>query len=134
MLERIGDHAVNIAESAINLTALNSRPAEVPGLGEMADAVRKILEDGLASLFKQDVGLATDVLSSDAAIDQLNISITDAVKAGVLAGTLSFEIAMELVRVSKNLERIADLSTNIAEEANFAAVGVIVKHHAGVLP
>jgi phosphate uptake regulator len=55
--------------------------------------------------------------------------VTEAVKADVMAGTLPFEGALEIIRVSKNLERIADLSSNIAEEALFAIGGTIIKHH-----
>ena len=134
MLERIGDHAVNIAESAINLSLQASqtgRSAEFFDLPAMATSVKAVMADALASFFRRDVNLAAEVMAHDAAIDALNIAIGNEVKSGVLESDLPFEVAMEIVRVSKNLERIADLSTNIAEEATFAAMGVNVKHNRG---
>jgi phosphate transport system protein len=115
MLERIGDHAVNIAESALSL----------------AIKTEKVLHDSLESFFKNDIVLAQNVLTRDEEVDSLNISITQNVKERVLRETLPFEVAMELIRVCKNCERIADLASNIAEEASFSIAGKIVKHKAG---
>jgi phosphate transport system protein len=128
MLERIGDHAVNIAESAINLVSLEGEKMffELP---KMTDKCKTMFNDALSSFFDKDIGLAEDVLGRDDKIDELNISITSEIKAKVLGGGLSFEAAMDLVRVCKNIERIADLSTNIAEETSFSVMGRIVKHH-----
>ena len=128
MLERIGDHAVNIAESAINITVAEQEK-NLFSLPEMAELCKKMFNDALSSFFDKDVGLAEDVLGRDDKIDNLNVSIAAEVKARVLAGGLSFEAAMDLIRVCKNIERIADLSSNIAEETSFAVMGRIVKHH-----
>jgi phosphate transport system protein len=128
MLERIGDHAVNIAESAINLAGITGEKIFF-NLPDMADQSKKMFNDALSSFFDKDVGLAEDVLGRDDTIDSLNVSIAAEVKAKVLAGELSFEAAMDLIRVCKNIERIADLSSNVAEETSFAVMGRIVKHH-----
>ncbi|MGA2506096.1 MAG: phosphate signaling complex protein PhoU [Chitinispirillaceae bacterium] len=128
MLERIGDHAVNIAESAINLAGTGGEKIFFD-LPDMADQSKKMFYDALSSFFDKDVGLADDVLGRDDTIDSLNLSISAEVKAKVLANELSFESAMDLIRVCKNFERIADLSSNIAEETSFAVMGRIVKHH-----
>jgi phosphate transport system protein len=128
MLERIGDHAVNIAESAISLASYEKAP-DFLALPEMADRCKKLLNDALKSFFNKDTRLAQEVCGRDDEIDSMNKSLSQEVKAKVLAGELTFEIAIDLIRVSKNLERIADLSTNIAEEATFAAIGRIIKHH-----
>ena len=128
MLERIGDHSVNIAESAINLACLEKQTGFF-SLPEMGTICKKLLEDALNSFFKKDTRLAQDVCSRDDEVDKLNKSLAEEVKAKVLDGGLPFESAIELIRVSKNLERIADLSTNIAEEATFAAIGKIIKHN-----
>ena len=128
MLERIGDHAVNIAESAINLSGVGGEKMFF-NLPDMADQSKKMFYDALSSFFDKDVGLADDVLGRDDTIDSLNISISAEVKAKVLANELSFESAMDLIRVCKNIERVADLSSNIAEETSFAVIGRIVKHH-----
>jgi len=132
ILERIGDHAVNIAESAMSLALWNSNHGSQPAffaLPEMAGICMKILNDTLLSFFKQDVEKAQEVLLSDEKVDLLNISISNEVKNKVMAKEISFEVALDIIRICKNLERIGDLSTNIAEETNFSAAGRIVKHH-----
>jgi phosphate transport system protein len=129
ILERIGDHAVNIAESAISL-ARESSDVDLLDLPQMARYSIKMLEDALASFFNGNADLAQKVLSGDENIDDLNILIGANVKTRVQEGKMRFETAMEIIRVSKNLERIADLSSNIAEETFFSINGTIVKHHA----
>ncbi|MDD5676003.1 MAG: phosphate signaling complex protein PhoU [Chitinivibrionales bacterium] len=131
MLERIGDHAVNIAESAQTL-AREARGCKLFELPLMADHCLKIVRDALKSFFYKDQVLAEEVLARDDDIDKLNVSILAEVKADVLNGMegLSFENALEIIRICKNLERIADLGSNIAEEALFSIEGKIVKHHA----
>jgi phosphate transport system protein len=105
MLERIGDHAVNIAESAMNIASLGYQNTFL-ALPDMAGLCKKMLADALASFFKQDLALAQDVLTRDDTVDQLNRSVTDEVKSKILCGEmgdLSLERGMELIRVSKNL-------------------------------
>lgn len=128
-LERIGDHAVNIAESALSLIH-GSMEVELFDLPYMADLCKKILHDSLHGFFNNDQDLAKNVLSRDDVIDGLNIRMCNSIKEKIHSRTLSIEIAMELVRICKNLERIADLSTNIAEETCFAVEGKVLKHHA----
>jgi phosphate transport system protein len=130
MLERIGDHAVNIAESALSL-AIKTEDQMLGEIRKMAEITEKVLHDSLESFFKNDIVLAQNVLTRDEEVDSLNISITQNVKERVLRETLPFEVAMELIRVCKNCERIADLASNIAEEASFSIAGKIVKHKAG---
>jgi phosphate transport system protein len=131
MLERIGDHAVNIAESAETI-ARQAKGCNLFSLASMADHCKKILRDAIASFFNKNETLAEDVLRRDEAVDELNLSITAAVKACIMSGqdALSFDTALEIIRVCKNLERIADLASNIAEEAMFSMIGKVVKHHA----
>jgi phosphate transport system protein len=100
----------------------------------MATLTEKVLHDSLKSFFKNDIVLAQNVLTRDEEIDGLNILITSRVKEKVLLGSMTFERAMEIIRVCKNFERIADLASNIAEEASFSISGQIVKHNAGVQP
>jgi phosphate transport system protein len=127
MLERIGDHTVNIAESAINIT-VQEREQDLFGLPEMGKECTKVLRDALESFFSRNVSLAEKVLARDDSIDAMNIGIAGEVKARVLNGALSLETALEIIRISKNLERIADLSANIAEETSFMVLGRVVKH------
>jgi phosphate transport system protein len=131
MLERIGDHAVNIAESAETLSRNENQP-DLFELPLMVDLCKKILHDALSSFFDKNQTLAENVLTRDDEVDKLNVSITAEVKNRIMSGhnDLTFETGMEIIRVCKNLERIADLASNIAEEATFSIIGRVVKHHA----
>jgi phosphate transport system protein len=130
ILERIGDHSVNIAESAETLSS-HAGEYKLYELQLMADKCRCILHDSLQSFFEKNLILAEDVLKRDEDIDKLNVSIIANVKADVLnESNLSFEAAVEIIRISRNLERIADLSLNIAEESVFSILGRVVKHSA----
>jgi phosphate transport system protein len=126
-LERIGDHAVNIAESIINLGP-GRAPETLYDLPDMMVLARTMLRDALHSLFASNPDLANKVLSSDEDVDTLNAGMSDKMKDCVMNGAETFDAAMELVRISKNLERIADLSTNIAEQAIFHVQALVVKH------
>lgn len=133
-LERIGDHAVNIAESAVGLGPLMHNRTFLT-LPEMADIVKQMLFDAVDCFGNNNEGLAHDVLQRDDQVDRLNADMVSNVKELVMSGAETFEAAMELIRVSKNFERIADLSTNVAEEVIFFLQGITVKHHAsGLIP
>lgn len=127
-LERIGDHAVNIAESAKRCASVGTIE-ELPELFRMAETVTTMLANSLQSFFTKDSELARAQLLKDDEIDRMNKSIIlksiDIAKAN--PGLI--EPAIEYIRVSKNLERIADLSTNIAEEEIFHDQARMVKHH-----
>jgi phosphate transport system protein len=127
MLERIGDHAVNIAESALSLAG-NTEDFMLFDIPRMAELTEKSLHDSLRSFFQNDIILAHNVLTRDEEIDGINISTTKRVKEAVLSTMMSFETAVDIIRVCKNLKRIADLSSNIAEEACFKISGKSVKH------
>jgi phosphate transport system protein len=128
-LERIGDHAVNIAESAIQLAKTKPKEPlmEIPKMAEIAMAM---LRDALDSFVHLSPELAQAVLTRDDLIDDLNKSMTMEV-VGLLQKNKKFiEGGLELIRLSRNLERVADLATNIAEEVIFLTQARIVKHHA----
>jgi phosphate transport system protein len=128
-LERIGDHAVNIAESAIHSVEQKSLAVVLPELSEMSKTVAAMLHDALDSFFSKDSERARALLIKDDEVDGMNRGII--LKSIMLAKNKQqpIESAMEIVRISKNLERIADLSTNIAEEEIFHAQARMVKHH-----
>ncbi len=128
-LERIGDHAVNIAESTVQFS--KTRPKEpsmeIPKMSELAVAM---LRDALDSFVHVSPELAQAVLTRDDLIDEMNRSMTMEVVELLQKNKKFIEGGLELVRLSRNLERIADLATNIAEEVIFLAQARIVKHHA----
>ena len=132
-LERIGDHAVNIAESAITL--MNSVTREqLLELPDMAVTTQSMLRDAIDGFIRSDVVLGRRVLELDDRIDDMNRKIRAEVASGMKDGSQSIVGGLELVRVSRNLERIADLATNIAEEVIFVVQARVVKHHAEEKP
>lgn len=127
-LERIGDHAVNIAESAIGLRG-SLEKTEMLDIPQMAELTRAILRDAIDSFIHLDANLAHEVLKKDDTVDDINKEMSSRAIQMMKANTESVEGAMQLIRISKNLERVADLATNIAEEVIFLKKARIVKHH-----
>jgi phosphate transport system protein len=130
ILERIGDHSVNIAESAISIIG-RSEAVDLLDLPAMTSLSRFMLDDALQSFIEADGTIADDILTRDEAIDTINAAMT---KSLVMSNQMPLDLTVELIRISKNLERIADLSTNIAEEAIFTIDARVVKHHAATTP
>ena len=128
-LERIGDHAVNIAESARDFGTPPSKETFLE-LPRMAELTRGILRDALDSFILLNPKLATSVLEQDDRVDTLNRDMTRKVIELIKADTKSVEAGLQVIRVSRNLERVADLATNIAEEVIFLTQARVVKHHA----
>ncbi len=133
-LERIGDHAVNIAQSAMNCIGF-ARPMNGPDIQLMATMTERMLADAINCFVNNDPQLALQVLEHDDQVDDLNRAMSREVIDVVKRDVATVEAALELLRVSKNLERISDLSTNIAEDVIFHARAKDVKHsHVVVSP
>jgi len=127
-LERIGDHAVNIAQAAIKC-ANCGKPVSSPDIQVMVSITHDMLFDAVRCFISGDVRLALKVLERDDQVDELNRDMNREVMDLVKQDITSIEVALELLRVSKNLERIADLSTNIAEDVIFQTRALDVKHN-----
>jgi len=126
-LERIGDLAVDIAERA---QWLNARPPlDIPEtLPVMASAVQDMLTHALDSLVNLDTGLARKVLAADDEIDARHREMYGLVRDRILARPERTEEVIQLLSVSRYLERIADHATNIAEDVIYLVEGDIVRH------
>lgn len=120
-LERIGDHAVNLAQSSLALAGMTRPLPPLASLQEMTLVTRRMLADALDSFIHNDAEMGGAVLSMDDAADELNRTITREMTGLMRTDADAIEQAMELIRVSRNLERVADLATNIAEEVVFIA-------------
>jgi len=128
-LERVGDHAVNIAQSAERLA--QSRPiTPEPEIIEMARLARDMLADALEAFVRSDAVAARDVCRRDDKVDALNRSMFRILLTHMMEDPHSIGAGMELLLVSRNLERIADLATNIGEDVVFLVEGKTIKHHA----
>jgi phosphate transport system protein len=126
-LERIGDHAVNIAESAISYTSHPplSIQTDIP---RMAQITQAMLRDAIDGFVHNHAASCRGVLQNDDLTDALNRKTINDLIALIQRDPSSVHQALELVRVSRNLERVADLATNIAEEVIFVAEAAVVKH------
>ncbi|MBX6333324.1 MAG: phosphate signaling complex protein PhoU [Gemmatimonadaceae bacterium] len=129
-LERVGDHAVNIAQSTIRLIALASRITPDPAIEDMARRARRMLSDALDAFVRADGTLGRDVCRRDDQVDALHDSLFRILLTHMLEDPSTISAALELFLVSRNLERVADLATNIAEDAVYLAEGKSIKHHA----
>lgn len=127
-LERMGDHAVNICESALFLIA---RPALVPSkdIPPMATQTIAMLRKSIDAFVNEDTALAQEVRESDNKVDALNEEILKTATTFMRDEHDGIKRSLNLIRIAHNLERIADLSTNIAEEVIFIVQGKDIKHH-----
>jgi phosphate transport system protein len=126
-LERIGDLAVNIAESAEFLCMYESVAAPFD-FQEMSKQAQKMLEMALDSLINMDKELAKKVIQMDDQIDEINREMYDQVKTRICSEPSQTGSLIRLLTVSRNLERIADHTTNIAEDVIYMIDGEIVRH------
>jgi phosphate transport system protein len=128
-LERVGDHAVNIAGCAKQLVGKAPvRPlADLPALAEKSIGM---LRDALDAFVRRDAVTARRLVLRDDEVDQLNSQVFRELVSFMIEDPRTISRAMELVLVARNLERVADLATNIAEEVVFIAEARIIKHHA----
>ena len=127
-LERLGDQAVNIAESAAQLVG-NPVILSIPELMEMKDATLKMLKNSLDAFSLEDVEAARKVCDSDNQVDEYNRMIYKHLVQLIKENPQQVDLYLHILRIARNLERIADLSTNIAENTVYLAQGKIIKHH-----
>jgi phosphate transport system protein len=128
-LERVGDQAVNIAESVL---VLLPQPPLKPliDIPRMAAIAEKMIRDALDAFVKKDAGLARDVLQRDDQVDDLKDQVFRELLTYMMADPGTIQRALSLILISRNLERIADHATNIAEDVIFITEAKDVRHHA----
>ncbi len=126
-LERIGDQAVNIAQSALRiLRHPQVKPyVDLPRMSELAEGM---VRDSLNSLVRGDAELAKSVLTRDDEVDHLRDQIFRELLTYMMENSAVVFPAFELILITKNLERIGDHATNIAEDVIYMVVGRDVRH------
>ncbi len=128
-LERVGDHAVNIAQSAERLS--QNRPiVPEPEIVEMARLARGMLSDAIEAFIRGDAVAGREVCRRDDKVDALHNSVFRILLTHMMEDPHMISNGMDLFLVSRNLERVADLATNIGEDVVFLVEGVSIKHHA----
>ena len=127
-LERIGDQAVNIAEGVL---VLIPQPPLKPliDIPRMAAIAEKMIRDALDAFVKKDAALARDVLRRDDEVDELKDQVFRELLTYMMADPGTIQRALSLILISRNLERIADHATNIAEDVIFIAEAKDVRHN-----
>jgi phosphate transport system protein len=129
-LERVGDHAVNIAQSALRLASTSTIITPDPEINEMSRRARKMLHDSLTAFVRADGTLGREVCKADDEVDAMHNSVFRILVTHMMEDARTITPSLELLLVSRNLERVADLATNIGEDAVFLAEGKQIKHHA----
>src|ERR1043165_9369227 len=129
-LERVGDQAVNIAERVKGLVTLP--PVDLPiDIPKMAETAGSMIRMSLEAFVLGDAALAERVLTMDDAVDQMNHEIAEAMIEQVKKAPETAEQAIDALIIARNLERVGDHATNIAEDIIFWVRGADVRHHLG---
>jgi len=128
-LERMGDLSVNIAQRAMSLM---EEPVIKPmiDIPHIAGLVQSMVRKALDAFVMRDADLARSVLASDDAVDSLRTACYHELVSFMEKDPQNIKPALDLLNVTRSLERIADHSTNVAEDVLFLVKGIDVRHHA----
>jgi phosphate transport system protein len=127
-LERVGDLAVNIAEASTRY--LRHAPVkQLIDIPRMATIAQTMLRDSLDAYVRRDVDLARSVLRTDDELDALKTQVFRELLTYMLQNVETIEPALDLILVSRHLERIGDHATNVAEDVIFMVSAQDVRHH-----
>jgi len=128
-LERMGDHAVNIADQVSYLIE-QPRIKNVTNIWSMAREVKEMLKQSVDSFMNNDVQSAQRICERDSVVDEMRDETIRILLTHMLEEPEKIASAIPLLLVAKNLERIADLSTNICEDVIYITQARVIKHHA----
>jgi phosphate transport system protein len=129
-LERVGDLAINIAE-AVRRYMRHPPVKELIDIPRMADIAQRMLRNALDAFVRRDIELAQGVLNEDDTLDALKTQVFRELLTYMLQDTHTIEPALDLILISRHLERIGDHATNVAEDVIFMVSAKDVRHHAG---
>jgi phosphate transport system protein len=127
-IERIGDQATSIARTSTHLCRMPR--IELGNIPRMVEVARAMVKDSLDAFARQDVKLARSVIACDDEQDRLNRGTFKELLRLMQTDASVIERAMEIILISRNLERIADHASNIAEDVVFLVLGKDIRHHA----
>jgi phosphate transport system protein len=127
-LERVGDLAVNIAE-AVRRSLEHPPVKELIDIPKMADLSQEMLRDALDAFVRRDIALAQTVLTRDDTLDALKTQVFRDLLTLMLRDPATIEPSLDLILISRHLERIGDHATNIAEDVIFMVSAKDVRHH-----
>jgi phosphate transport system protein len=128
-LERVGDHAVNVAE-AVGWLVEGPPFSILPEIEEMVRLATEMLADTLDAFVRADSTLARSILQRDDRVDELHDNNFRILLTHMMEDPRKITSGMDMLLVSGNIERIADLATNIAQDVVYMVEGRNIKHHA----
>ncbi|MGE5322818.1 MAG: phosphate signaling complex protein PhoU [Actinomycetota bacterium] len=128
-LERVGDQAVNIAERVMDMVSHPRAELNID-LPRMAALSINMVRDALNAFLTADPDLARSVLERDDVVDNMNREIFEAADFAMIHNAATHRDALDTLIIARNLERVADHATNIAEDVIFWVRGADVRHHA----
>ena len=127
-LERVGDAAVNIAEFARELIPQADVKPYID-LPRMTEIATQMLDDSITAFINEDTKLGREICQRDDIVDKLNEQIIRELITYMLSDPKTINRAILIIRVSENVERIADQATNIGEYVVYIGEGKVIKHH-----
>jgi phosphate transport system protein len=127
-LERVGDLAINIAEAAQRYVG-HAPVKKLIDIPRMATIAQRMLRDALDAFVRRDTELAQHVLNEDDSLDSLKTQIFRELLTYMLQDPATIEPSLDLILVSRHLERIGDHATNVAEDVIFMVLAKDVRHH-----
>lgn len=127
-LERMADHAVNIAEAALECIGLSTAQPDEDLLRLFGDTIGMV-DSAVRSFIDANAALGREVCEADATVDQLASEILERVSVSMTRDPFTIEQSLCVLKIAGNLERIADLSTNIGEDVIYMTEGRVIKHN-----
>lgn len=128
-LERMGDQATNIAERVLSILTLPEQRLLVD-IPQMAGMAQQMLKDALDAFVRQDATLALEILVRDDEVDRCRDQIFGELIAHMIKNPQRVQLSLDMLLISRSLERIGDHATNIAEDIIYVIQGRDVRHHA----
>ncbi len=127
-LERIADHSVNIAEAVVeHINGTTLRPDD--DILSMFEEAIRMVDEAIRAFIDEDAALGQKVCESDNSVDALATAILEGLSASMTSTPAMIPGSLALLKIAGNLERIADLSTNIGEDVIYMTEGRVIKHH-----
>ena len=129
-LERVGDHAVNIAQCAQRLAEAFpiDTPPELDRMGELSTSM---LRDAIGAFIARDAETAREICRRDDEVDRANDAVFRVMLGAMAEEKHNIVAGLQMMLVARNLERIADLATNLGEDVIYIVEARTIKHHAG---
>lgn len=127
-LERMGDQCTNIAYTGKDYFTRTPVAPELPDIEQMSRVARKMVKDSLDSFVREDEKLAQSVLLMDDEVDRLKSKVFKDLTTYIKSNPQNVDAALDVILIARNLERLGDHATNIAEDVIFVSTGKDVRH------